>query len=68
MKTLLLYGDISRLKVAVVFLVDVAPFDGLLPHGLLHGPVGAFLESQNSLRGRKLKRKLYAELNKKVIV
>lgn len=43
-KTLLFDGHIAGFKVTVVLLVDVAPLDGLLSHGLLHWAVGAFLK------------------------
>ena len=40
---LLLNGDIARLEVAVVLLVDITSLHRLLPHGLLHWAVGTLL-------------------------
>lgn len=51
-KTLLLDGNIAGLEVTVVLLVDVAPFYGLLPHGLLHRSVGTLLKGNTSSEAR----------------
>lgn len=53
-KTLLLDGHVAGFEITVVLLVDVASLDGLLPHGLLHRPVGALLEGQRSVCNRRL--------------
>lgn len=52
MKTLLFDGNIAGLEVTVVLLVDVAPFYGLLSHGLLHRPVGTLLKGNTSSEAR----------------